>query len=948
MDEAGIRFLIEIYKDSLINSDEVQRTKKANEDPLKSVKRYLDRLDEISRLARENSSAAYATLLQMYYDKYVIKESDIMDKDIPDGETKESIINAQKERLKLWIDYLTDPTTSYPMWAKFWVFQGMLKMGVYDTTTNEYGRRAKKTVANFAKHDPALIAESIDTITNLLNGEKVTPQVIKRLAKTQSFSKIYTALEQKKKKEILDFSSVEDGIWVMYHQGNKEEAEKLSLSVRRYDTRWCTAGLSTAISQVCGPYGDEAPLGGDFYVYYTKNQDGDYVVPRIALRCRGHDRIGEIRGVADGQNIELGMEKIIEKKLREMPFMDEKDVKSALKKIENLKVLTTVEYKVKKNIELTEDEVILLYLEHFGFGWSNDHRVNDIIKKREQKLKEEIKEIEKMNHDLILYSPNGLPRKGKVIDNDLFILKALHDGNIYMAEHASERLWSNKTFAIYALKYKGSNLSLATKFQDDEEVVMTAIKHDPHCLALGFASERLKKDPKVIEFAILENDNNLIYVSTNLPNYRDIMIKLVRKHPRALEKLSTLQDDEEVVKNAYAANKWVLCYASKRIILKYIKEDWHNIECIGRNIEERDIMIAALYQCGEAIVYASKNLRNDREIMSIAVSKYGHAIRLASRDFINDNPDIVYKAIKNDPSSLTFLDAEFRKAHPDIEVFAVTKDLYQIRDCSEEFMLNNSGLVCRALREDKIRFNEVPLSILRANKDLIIEVLSKATSYGAQSIFRHIPEELYSNDIELLKKMVLTNPSILGDVSKELLMKIPKTIEEALKDYEPLYNVIENIPVEILIERPNIVLSMLLKNRTLIKYVPYKFQMLYPEIIAYVIWNEPWILDEDEEQMKSSEKPKSYFFDREYVIKLAKEYEGKFSNDASWGPDFLPYSISEKIYDKNKKKLHRKNQNKLNRSIVFRIFKERLLTDIAQGINLDGMLDFGKSTSIKR
>ena len=47
-----------------------------------------------------------------------------------------------------------------------------------------------------------------------------------------------------------------------------------------------------AINQVCGG-GNYS--GGDFYVYYTK-EDDKYTMPRIAIRMNGKTNIGEIRG----------------------------------------------------------------------------------------------------------------------------------------------------------------------------------------------------------------------------------------------------------------------------------------------------------------------------------------------------------------------------------------------------------------------------------------------------------------------------------------------------------------------------------------------------------------------------------------------------------------------------------------------------------------------------
>ena len=124
MDESGIRFLDKLYG-NLYMSDVVQHTKENKDSRVEAIRKYLERLENLHKFATTESRKEY--ILDMYFDKYIIKEENI-----PYGVDKQKVIEAQKKRLKAWIDYLTDPTTTYPMWAKYWAFQGMLKMGSYE------------------------------------------------------------------------------------------------------------------------------------------------------------------------------------------------------------------------------------------------------------------------------------------------------------------------------------------------------------------------------------------------------------------------------------------------------------------------------------------------------------------------------------------------------------------------------------------------------------------------------------------------------------------------------------------------------------------------------------------------------------------------------------------------------------------------------------------------
>ena len=44
----------------------------------------------------------------------------------------------------MWINYLIDENAKYPMWAKYWAFRGMLKIGAYDEATDTYKKRSEK------------------------------------------------------------------------------------------------------------------------------------------------------------------------------------------------------------------------------------------------------------------------------------------------------------------------------------------------------------------------------------------------------------------------------------------------------------------------------------------------------------------------------------------------------------------------------------------------------------------------------------------------------------------------------------------------------------------------------------------------------------------------------------------------------------------------------------
>ena len=120
--------------------------------------------------------------------------------------------------------------------------------------------------------------------------------------------------------------------------------------------------------------------GGDFYVYYSLDENEDAKVPRIAIRMDGKNKIGEIRGIADGQNMESEMMPILNKKLDEFPDKD-----NYLKSVHDMELLTLIDRKVSHNMELSVDEIRFLYeadRKIIGFGQREDPRINEIKQKR--------------------------------------------------------------------------------------------------------------------------------------------------------------------------------------------------------------------------------------------------------------------------------------------------------------------------------------------------------------------------------------------------------------------------------------------------------------------------------------------------------------------------------------------------------------------------------------
>lgn len=326
----------------------------------------------------------------MYYKKYIIKSENIPEsyfekqKEIAlergfghidiDDHMRDSmiidIINDQKKSLDVWLDYLINKESIYPEWFKYYVFQGMIKLGTYDKETETFNRRTDKTINKFIDLNREALSLVYDSLTQYLNKNKTTEEELNKLLESGSFNKLYAYYIKKLESINKEINDSKDGIWVKYNQG--EEPNKLVNSLQGKGTGWCTAGYETAKNQL---------QVGDFYVYYTKDNNGEYNQPRIAIRME-NETIGEIRGIGEHQNMEPEMEEVLNEKLKDFP-----DREQYMKKVLDMKLLTKIynEYQIR---ELTEEEIKFLYeVENkiSGFGYQKDPRIEEILEARNWK-----------------------------------------------------------------------------------------------------------------------------------------------------------------------------------------------------------------------------------------------------------------------------------------------------------------------------------------------------------------------------------------------------------------------------------------------------------------------------------------------------------------------------------------------------------------------------------
>jgi hypothetical protein len=191
------------------------------------------------------------------------------------------------------------------------------------------------------------------------------------LLQHESFAKLYAFAIEKVTPASAELLATTAGEWKKYPQGSS--ATSLVESLQGHGTGWCTAGESVAASQLSR---------GDFYVYYSHDEEKNPTIPRAAIRMEA-GKIAEVRGIAPNQHLDSYIAPVVQKKMHDFP-----DGKMYEKKAGDMQRLTQLEQKTVAKKPLSKDDLIFLYeingkIE--GFGYNKDPRIQELRKNRDPK-----------------------------------------------------------------------------------------------------------------------------------------------------------------------------------------------------------------------------------------------------------------------------------------------------------------------------------------------------------------------------------------------------------------------------------------------------------------------------------------------------------------------------------------------------------------------------------
>ncbi len=373
--------------------------------PARRIDNYLDRFRHIVETKNAKGDERGLELIKgFFHENHVIKPSQIpesywenqkrllrergqgadleqVDWNEVKKQNSEAIVADQTKSLDSWIDYLASEDAPYPDWLKYWSMRSVLSLGDYDKEKHSFTKREVTTTKPYPELNREALAYVLDAMQkkyssreiNLDTLEDYDKEQFEKLIKEENFGKLYAWAVEKVTPTSTDRLTITKGRWVKYDQSG--DHMPLVNSIQGYGTGWCTAGESTAKTQL---------QGGDFHVYYSLDGEGKPKIPRVAIRMEG-DRIGEVRGIAKDQNMDPYIGEVVSEKMKDFG----QEGKSYEKRVHDMKLLTSIETKSRRGEALNRTELVFLYeidSKIEGFGYSRDPRIDELRKTRDAKV----------------------------------------------------------------------------------------------------------------------------------------------------------------------------------------------------------------------------------------------------------------------------------------------------------------------------------------------------------------------------------------------------------------------------------------------------------------------------------------------------------------------------------------------------------------------------------
>lgn len=255
------------------------------------------------------------------------------------------IQEAQRTGLESWREYLETTGDQYPLWFKFYVWDGMSHLGTFNKQKGHYNKRSRGTVAPYPQLNPAALAKVFEAVKN----KGVDDLEVAQLVKSGNFNKLYSHMLLDQKVIIPTPERPEDvhGEWREY---TREDIQAITEAAQ--GTPWCIAGRDMAMSYTKN--------GDRFLLFHLQDPETGKVSPTAAasVRLDVHGQVAEISGLKGGssQFVEDALVPTIQAKVEGLSGGER-----YLQAFEDKQMLISMDRKFQNGEPFSLEELIFLY-----------------------------------------------------------------------------------------------------------------------------------------------------------------------------------------------------------------------------------------------------------------------------------------------------------------------------------------------------------------------------------------------------------------------------------------------------------------------------------------------------------------------------------------------------------------------------------------------------------
>jgi len=138
---------------------------------------------------------------------------------------------------------------------------------------------------------------------------------------------------------------------------------------------------------------------------------------------------------------------------------------------------------------------------------------------------------------------------------------------------------------------------------------------------------------------------------------------------------------------------------TQELWLAQVRSDGLKLRCAEAFRGDREVVLAAVSQNGEALKYADDNLKDDQDVVLVAVQSSGIAVQYASSECIQHH-DVALAAVTQNGDALQFL-TEASRANRDIVLAAVQQKGSSLHWASQELQ-NDCDIKSKALEDGSV------------------------------------------------------------------------------------------------------------------------------------------------------------------------------------------------------------------------------------------------------